>query len=118
MSVTIYEWIKTGIPLVLGLIVSYLVMRLADPLKRLKELSTSPIVSILASAAVLLAEAYWSKYGGEVQFAQACEWLAAWLGVPADQVRDLVQAAYEALKAILGDQWGKLKLDLVPDEQA
>ena len=115
MSETFFEWIRAGIPLVLGLVVSYLVMRFGDPLKRLKDLSTSPVVSILASTAVLLAEALWGDYGGEVQFEAACEWLAARLGVPVDQVRELVQAAYDALKAILGDEWGTLKPDLAPE---
>ena len=112
MSDQLLEWAKVGIPLVIGLAVSWLVLRFADPLRRLKELSKSPAVSILAAAAVMLAEAYWSDYGGEVQFEHACEWLASWLDVPADQVRELVQSAYEALRSILGDEWGALKLDL------
>lgn len=114
MSEELLDLIKTGIPVILSIVLALLFARFRDPLKRLKDLSKNPIISILASAAVLIAEAYWSRYGGEVQFEQACEWLAAWLGVPVDQVRDIVQGAYEALKAILGENWGALKLGLAP----
>jgi len=115
MSDQLLEWMKMGLPLILGLAVGWLALRFADPLKRLKELSNSPAVSILAAAAVMLAEAYWSDYGGEAQFEAACKWLAGWLNVPVDQVREIVQAAYDALRDILGDEWGALKLGLAPD---
>jgi|GEM_PF-2720143 len=115
MSDQLLEWTKVGLPLIIGLVLSWLVLRFADPLGRLKKLSDSPAISILAAAAVMLAEAYWSDYGGEVQFEAACEWLASWLHVPVDRVREIIQAAYEALKEILGDEWDTLKLGLAPE---
>ena len=108
----LFELLKTAIPIVLGVLATFFFVKLADPLRKLKEISKSPVVSILAAAAVMLAEVYWSHYDGEGQFEFACDWLAKRLGVPIDQVRELVQGAYEALKGILGDEWGALKLGL------
>jgi len=112
MGNEVMELLRMAFPVVIGLAASYLFAKFADPLKRLKDLSKSPVVSILAAAAVMLAEAYWSDYEGKVQFEKACEWLAHWLDAPAVEVEQLVKGAYEALKSILGDEWGSLKLGL------
>ena len=113
----LYKIVLTAIPVVLGLAVGYLVKRYRDPLKWLKGLSSSPILSALAAAAVLIAEAAWSDWGGEFQFERAIELLVDWScgALTVEQAHEIVQVVYQALKKLLGEHWDGLKVGLIPN---
>ena len=80
--------------------------------KRIKELSRHPVIGIVASAIVVMVEMWHSDLGGEEQFGEACGLLGLVFGLEPEQVEELVQKAYEAMKALLGDEWEALKLNL------
>ena len=115
MSDELYRSLIVVIIAVLGGAVGFLFNQYRDPLKSIKRRLGSPIISVLASAAVLIAEAVWSDYGGDVQFGRAVDMLVMWSrgALTKEQVREIIQVVYESLKDLLGDHWQDLKLSLV-----
>ena len=113
------EWLIAGIPLIVGGIVVFLVQRFRGPLVELKKLfKGQPIAQVFAAAAVMIAEAIWTDYEGEVQFEKACEMVAEMLykrlgyQIAPEQIEVLVQTAYDTLKKVCGEQWEGLGLSL------
>ena len=94
----------------LGVGAGWLFYKYRDPLKRIKDLSSNPIVGIFAGTFVTLAEMWHSDLGGEEQFREACGLLANTLGVEPADVEELVQKAYEAMKELLAEEWGALRV--------
>ena len=112
------SWIIAGIPLLLTAAIGWAVARWAEPLREFKRIwRGNPIMGIIAAAIVMAAEMVWNEYDGAYQFDRACELLADLaarygLLVSEEQVREIVQAAYEMLKKLLGERWDALKLGL------
>lgn len=103
------------LPIALAALVGFLFERYRDPLKTLKELAGSPIMSIMATAAVLVAEVLWSEHDGEFQLKKAIEMLAKWSRglLTVEQAGEIVLIVYQSLKDLLGDHWDDLKLALM-----
>ena len=115
MSEELYRSLIVVIVAALGAVVGFLFEQYRDPLKSIKRRLGSPILSVLASAAVLIAEAVWSDFGGEVQFERAVDMLVLWSrgALTEEQVREIIQVVYELLRDLLGDHWQDLKLSLM-----
>lgn len=110
-------WILAGIPLVLTAAAGWALARWSEPLKEFKRIwKGNPIVGIVASAIIMAVEMVWSEYDGAYQFDRACELLAKlaarWWGIPLskEQVKEIVQTAYETLKELIGENWDALKV--------
>ena len=112
MDEQVFNAIVTVVVAIIMWVGGYVLARYRDPLRRIKELSKHPVVAILATAVVAIVEAYWTELDGQKQFEAACDLLARMLKVEPEQVEGLIQAAYEALKALLGEEWDSLKLNL------
>ena len=114
MSDELYRSLIIVIVAVLGALVGWLFNQYRDPLKSIKRRLGSPIISVLASAAVLIAEAIWCDLGGAEQFERAVEMLLRFSRgtFTEEQAREIIQAVYESLKNLLGDHWEDLKLSL------
>jgi len=112
------DWIVVGLGLLIPAVAGWIFSRWSEPLREFKRIwKGNPILGIIASAVVMAVEMIWSEYDGAYQFDRACELLAEMarrfgIGVSKEQVREIVQTAYETLKRILGEQWGALKLGL------
>ena len=113
------DWIVVGLGLLIPAVAGWIFSRWSEPLREFKRIwKGNPILGIIASAVVMAVEMIWSEYDGAYQFDRACELLAEMarrfgIGVSKEQVREIVQTAYETLKRILGEQWGALKLGLI-----
>jgi len=111
-----FDWILVGILWVLAAVISFVFARWRDPLRKLKDICQGqPIWSILAAAAVMIAEAVWGEYSGRRQLEEACRMLSDFLAargikVSPEQLEEIVQRAYETMKELLGEHWGALKL--------
>ena len=115
---TVVDILLWLVPLVLGALVGWAFAQFGDTLRNVKKIyEGEPIWSILAGAAVMIAESVWSGYDGEAQFNKACEMVSRWLGgklSPGD-VERVVQRAYDVMKKLLGEHWDAIKLDIAEE---